>query len=303
MVIELSAVDAASPFARTLLTACNEGLGGGCVTSRPPEGSVQVVRLRWDAAQRRAHVEVIDADARETQARDLTFTEHDEPSERWRAVGLVIAAVVGEASSTDRNTLSPPASPPPAVDRLAAGERSETGAAGDRRAAWPRWHFDGGFTTGPGLDTEAWRRGGWARGSAFLFGSPVFVSLHARYTVRPGDVTVAWLSGGLAVGLAWTPRASRFGLETHADVVGLWLRASTTETATGESDRASQSGLGARLGVDGIWNVAPPLGLVLGVEGAATRAATVIRVHEQLAGKDPTFRLAVLAGLRFAPGW
>src|SRR4051794_3344930 len=102
VLVELSSVDAQSPYVGALLEACNHALhvpGGCALTSRADEPSKpQVVAIvSWDGpAHRRVHIEVGLRSTNHWRTRELSFSAQDSEGERFRTVGYGIATLVGE---------------------------------------------------------------------------------------------------------------------------------------------------------------------------------------------------------------
>ncbi|HEY6729153.1 MAG TPA: hypothetical protein VI197_34320, partial [Polyangiaceae bacterium] len=92
---------AQAPDLQQLLAACNAGAGSGaCVPSADPSADAAryLAYVSWlDEARQHALVEVGPPEAvrGSFEFRRLRFSAADQPSERWEAIGLTVATLVG----------------------------------------------------------------------------------------------------------------------------------------------------------------------------------------------------------------
>lgn len=291
--------------------------GGECRIGVEGTDSRAVVIVSWDSEHRRAHLEigVPHQGSNRWRSRDLTFGEADPEPERWKAVGLVVGTLVGEAererdSPSEASTSSgptpanapaatgTPASPAPKPATPSAAvepQRPKTGRLPDSRA--PRNWVGVEFAAGPALDDGSWRYGPGLV-AVFELDIPMFVVATARYLARPEDsrdVEARWfvLSAGAGVS---HDAGSGWRFEGTSEMVLDRMDASIT------TERFDQSGRwlpGARLGI-GVakrldrWGAAS-----LGLHATALTKGTVVTVGGEQVGRAPPLTLGISAGFRF----
>jgi hypothetical protein len=294
VVIDAPAADRASPLAPLMIDVCSHGIAEGrCVLASEGEDTDEaqaraVAILSWaDAAHRVARVEVglRLADRAQWLSRTIEFRAEDAPPERWRAVGLVIATLVGDVLHEQP---PPPAPPPPAPAPPPAPEQAAAPVAAPvaRRTHDLAW-LDLGLLLAPGLDTGTARRGGSMHVSWAPWMPPVFVTLGASFAGAPGD-------GTTGVGATWTTISagagavvSAFGqalrLDGRLEGVAQLLEASITAPAAADGSRWLGGG---RIGLDVAWMPAASFGVVASAEGSLLSGATTIDVQGSPKGRD-----------------
>ncbi len=301
VVVELPQ-DAAPREAAALIEACSRSLPErGCRLSTheadsEPRSGVALVRRR---GERTIVIELGVRRDREVRwvLRELDFRPDDPPEERWRAAGLVIGTLVGQAEAESAAASEPPpralpAPVPRAPRRRAPPERPER-----------EWKAELGIDgiMGPALERGAWRFGGGLAAGYRLGHSPALVQLDLRYAARAAD----------ARGLSLTFASAATGAGVEADVSRPLKLRSTAEVVierVGASIRAPQSGAtdsGARFAVAGrvgfglLVLPAEFIGILAGAEGSLLASPTRLRVAGEEAGQaqNPTFALSL--GVRF----
>jgi hypothetical protein len=318
VVVEMPMADRAEPLAETLLKACSEGVAQGrCIlgTEREEPDVVAVALVTWEDGRRVVTVTVGRKRAARAEwlQRKVAFKDADALKERWRAAGLVIATLVGEAqrqAAREEATSSSPAS----VDVPAPKEPTAAKAArpsalepppptreAPTKPSTPRHEIawlDAGASIQPGVAGGWFHWGGWIRAAARPTAFPFFVAIGGRYSGTPSDdrgLGLRWASGSLGIGTFF--EAVPFRFEVRADAVVQLLHARAAD-ASGATDSSQRWTGGARLGADAVWSFAPMWALVVGAEAGVASSGTVLRVGGEERGRDAAFDLGVLAGAR-----
>ncbi|CAN5598181.1 hypothetical protein BH09MYX1_BH09MYX1_41700 [soil metagenome] len=269
-----------------LLEACSHAvLKGDCVAAPAPASAIAVVT--WASDGLAAHVRVVVRSA--IREDDVRFSKSDAVIERYRALGLVVAFLAGEARQVADTTAtlahsvvdtSPRAPSVPAPPR--------------KRIFW----FDLAPLTGPALDEGSWQLGGLFRG-AWAARPWLFVEAEGRAGIRPKDsaaLATQAASGTIGGGVAW--RAGWFRAAFRVAGGLEWLRASVV-AAPDEDARSIVVGL-VRIGVEGAARLSAAVTLFVGVDvGAHLRVPVRIRSTE--IGFFPTFAPAIVLGVRVTP--
>jgi len=286
VVIEIAAADAASPHAASLVGACTEGLrnGGRCALgAAKDEPSPAVAVVAWsDEGHLSVRVEVGVKRGTEAQwlSRQVAFRTSDAEEERWRAVGLVIATLVGEVTApTPPPPPAPPAPPPPEAPPAAPPLRETPPPAPTFDARPRQWCFDLAFDLARGAETFG-ARGLSIRASRRVGASAFFVTGSLRYEAEPGAggiADLAWEWGTLGIAATIPVASTRFVVDARVEPTIGWMYASL-----GDGSASSRQLLGgAREGLALTWWITDALGLALGAEALeVTRRAIVRRVPE-----------------------
>jgi hypothetical protein len=316
VVIEIAAADENSPYAPMLVSACSEGLrtGGQCaLAATKSDASPAVAVVAWNEDGHlsvRVEVGVRRGERSEWLTRQMAFRASDAEIERWRAVGLVIATLVGEVvaapeskpaarpASTPTAPTAPP-SPPPAPQSVAAVPSSFS----------PRpqsWSLDLGFDLARGASNTLGARGGSLRASRRLGSSVWFLTSSLRYELEPSaapQVNLAW--GWATVGIDATAvvPSARLLIDMRLEPAIGWLHASL-----GGDAHASQTRLlfGAREGLAATWWLTDSIGLSIGAELQETTQRAIVRLSPEggspsaVATEQPLGWGALFA-LRFRP--
>ena len=330
--------EAPSPaMTRAMLDACSAGVRvGTCELSSDAAGEPELATavVRWSSAPARSvriDVSVPSVSGR-SHLRVLTFKDSDAPVERWRAVGLTIATLVGDALAPSTATGQASFDDPNAAARTNAAARAsnpgtEKHPAGE--VAAPRGgspeseHRDGPPTptgdehmtterplpktlwvcvsgvTGPGLEEGPFRFGARADVGFRPLTLPVFGRVAFGYTSRAEDsrgVSVQWedatLEAGLVVG------ASQLRLEPHLGAGVQNVHAHATDPATKRSDSGNELDVSFHLGFDGVFQL-DRFALVASVDGWQNHAATRIIVQNREIGTSPATSWAGGLGVRY----
>jgi hypothetical protein len=333
VVIELPAGDRGSPLASALVAACNESVADAhcaLASDAPPPDIAAAAVVSWDEDRRIANVSVVLR--RGTKAwlsRRIEFKDADAPRERFRAVGLVIATLVGEA---DRAAKQENATTPGGVPAVGAGAGeagpapAETKPASPGTAATPearvpdrvappvpaerslreRTHewvwVEGGLSLDPAIGSDWLHGGGWLHVAARPSQLPAFIRVGASYAASVEDrgLGLSWLGGSIGVG-AILPASDCVRFELHAEAVAQRVHAAIVESGTasgGAQDSGARWVGGAGVGASFVWSPAPPWALIGGFDADVFSSATAVRVRGETRGRDSAFSASILVGAR-----
>lgn len=231
------------PELQQLLAACNAGAGtGACVPSADP--SADEVRylayVSWlDEARQHALVEVGPPEAvrGSYEFRRLRFSDADQPPERWEAIGLTIATLVGAESPPQLATEASPAASPPSASAPAAAPTPAPVLA----PYVPSWRAGVGAQAGSGFRSDL------ALGLGVSFAHtppelPIFpVVVGAWRTATERGVTGHWWEAGVGLGVQVDVGPVRVALSGL--VVGQLLSATATEAGDTDSGSSTTSGV------------------------------------------------------------
>lgn len=256
----------AAPDVQTLLEACNAGAGtGACVVSADPNADAAryLAYVSWlDEAQQHALVEVGPPEAvrGSFEFRRLKFNESDQPAERWEAIGLTVATLVGaeapgvlELPPELPAVAPPPPDPhePPEMLAWRAGVSAQVGSG-----------FRTGLAAGLGVSL-----------AYELPVLPLFPVVSGSWrTATEQGITGHWWEAGVGLGAQAGLGSVRVALAGL--VVGQLLDASATEQGQSDSGSSTTTGILGALSV--AWPYRGPLGGTLGVHVLQLATATEI---------------------------
>lgn len=315
-----------------LLTACSRAAAPKeCVSSEvksaePPLG-VAIVRREGDRA--RIELGLRSAPSAEWSTRDLTFQPGDDELERYRAIGFAIGTLVAgqqgprqpgqpgqpaEPAASPRpskpeaapETLPPPL-PKPKAERTTRASSSpdeppepepEPEPPPPRRTYRSAW-LDATGSVGLGLIPGPPRVGGALRGAFELVPHSFFAVVEGGYGQRFGDdsLRVQWLSVSAGLGHPLAPDLRSFGVDVRVMATLERISVTATEGIVSESDARFKPGVTAA--IDGHWDIAPPVGLVLSAATFIDPKRTVVRSASEDVGETPSLGLSGFVGLRF----
>jgi hypothetical protein len=268
-----------------MVGACSEGLRGGGVcalAAAKNEPSPAVAIVAWDDEGHlavRVEVGLRRGDQSEWLARQVAFRESDAEVERWRAVGLIIATLVGEASSVAEARAAPPAiaEPPhePAHPPEPSPEAPKIAPPFSPRPA--RWCFDLAFDLARGTSDGLGARGGALRVSRYLGAGALFATSSLRYEAQPSaapQIDLAWGWATIGLGAALIIPGTRMLIDARVEPTLGWLRASVAHGAGAESGLL----VGLREGLAATWWLTDAIGASLGAEAYETTQRAVVRL-------------------------
>jgi hypothetical protein len=282
-----------APELRTaVIAACSDALKHRSCTSPEEHGTdapAAMVLVSWpDGTDRHVRVTLERFDLpRRPINRDTRFAEEDPIVERWRTIGLVIAALVGES------------------DGLRDGAERESPASSDalpgappRAAAW----LGLSALAGPGLDDGSVRLGGVFQG-AFAFRTfPFFVSASAGHALRPVDdagLDVRWTTFAVGGGATALLTSVDVGLRFRFELMLESLMASGAPGAVvaGGGRRLSP---GIRGVGDIVWPASGTLGMTLGFSLWSLSGGTAIQLDRRKLGSSPWLSYAGSLGIAWS---
>lgn len=257
--------------------------------------------ITWsDAEHRLAHVQLVrlGQQPQDVVTRDVEFGPEDPLEQRFRAVGLIVAAYViasGHAAPEEAETPSlapqPPADePPPVTDVPPVAPKQRRGS---------EWGLDGAALIGSDFAGERLGLGAGLRPWLRLPQLPLLVLAQGRW-MRSGDrLQSDWLSGSLGLGVRIQPRGSVVGLELRIEAVAEHVSLLAFDVATDRSEGAETWRFGGRGGFDFVVEIGESWGLFLGGDANALRPRLMVDVAGEAAGREPPVQWQGLAGVRF----
>jgi len=278
-----------------MVAACTSGvLPNRCAEASDPEAgkAEHLAYVSWlDDAEQHVLVEVGHPDKPRGHWRfqRLRFTPGDPPLDRWRAIGLTVATLVGpnepEPAPVEISQPPPPVPEPPPVALDPEPEPEPP------RPFWVavRGVVATGFDEGPpapGIDLRA----GYA-----LDVVPVFSVLSAgARTASHGSVVGSWWDFGVGVGAYAEPGGLRLSAAGLLMAQSLWA---SVESPNGNED----AGTSATLGGGVLFEVTYPsdgrVGFTLGGRGIWLRRPTVVSVAGRDSAESPQQSYAGYAGV------
>jgi hypothetical protein len=306
VVVEVAPADADPRLLHTLVEACTNAVASGhcelADSATDEESAYAVAVVSWQNAERvRVEVGVRQDSRAEWRSKRLSFRSEDDEAERWRAAGLTIGTLVGEieqtvAEQSEQPALTPGEARPPQPDS-APEVRPAPAMRPSSRNIW----LDLGFSSGPGLDSDAWRLGGFAR-AAYRPHSSLFAAISASHAIRPEDaraLRISWTTAGLGGGLALSPGHAAFGFDLRAEMLLQYVLVSATDPDDDQQGSAHAWLVGLQAGVDVSLRVARPFELLLGAQVSGLNKVVEVRLKDELAGEAARIQYALQGGARF----
>jgi len=301
VVVAVQPLDDRAAFA--IIDACNRALGETrCVLSAPagsrpaaasPTDAPRITRVRvaLSGAELERAAIAFEAGGALSPARILEFEGSDPLEERYRAIGLVIAARLFEESA-ERRGRPPPRAPPP---QPAAPQPKRLG-------------FETALFLGQGLDDGALRWGLRTRALARpLRAVPVSVLLGVRLGTSSRDadqlsLTMRWTTFSLGLQGGVPLVRDLVSLELHAEGALQLVHGSIEDRATGREDDASadRPRFGPIAGAQLAWTPLPFWSLFAGVESALTWPTLILDVRLMDVAKEDPLRFSAHLGQRLS---
>jgi hypothetical protein len=303
VVIDMGVAEPPETLVASMVEACTKAVGDGeChLVREAPQGPYRAIAiLTWDGPDKvRIEVGLRRDDGTEWRTRSLSFQSEDVELERYRSVGFVVGTLATEEVDTPppspaepppppapTSRAEPPSPPPPPPPLPAPSQRpsSSIGLVG---------------TLGGALDQGGPRYGAALRGRVG-FASWIGVAASLGASVRPRDdreLALRFLDAGL--GLAFVlQRPEPLGAELGLEAVLESFRADAE--ASGQSAAMERLMPAARLELDLVWAIAPPVEVLLGGNLLARPASTTVRVGGEKAGSTAELELGLALGARLS---
>jgi hypothetical protein len=290
-----------------LIAACSRAAAPNeCITSdtKTTDSPLGVAIVRREGDRARIEIGLRNVASAEWTTRDLVFQAGDDELERYRAIGFAIGTLVarqGEPPATEPAT--PEAEPPkpakvPPEPKPAAPLPPVTEPVRPTthhpRATW----VDLSGSVGLGLIPGPPRVGGGLRAGTDLVPRGLFAVAAVGYAERIGEpaLRARWLNIALGLGHPLSPHLRALGVDLRLmfGLERLSVTAFDDERTAG--DTRWKPGIVA--GIDGHWNVARPLSLLLSADTFIDPRRTEIRRAGQSAGETPALGLTGFLGLR-----
>jgi hypothetical protein len=292
-VVVVQGLPPAPDLRRVVLSACSEALKHRTCTSADEQDRAAPVPsatafIAWPEGEGR-HVRVtlerFDAATGRRVERDTRFGDADPVIERWRTIGLVIAALVGESDAS----------------RDAAVEMESRPSSLRGRSLAASWLGLSGFA-GPGLDDGSVRLGAAIHGAVGVRSSAVFFLGSAGHALRPVDdrsLDVGWTTFAFGAGARAHIPSADLELRVRVELLLEHLLASSVSrnAVSGGGGRWSP---GLRCGGDVLWPASGPLGVTLGFSAWSLSGGTAIQLDQQKLSSSRWFSYAGLLGAEWS---
>jgi len=296
--VALKKKDVPAEYAPAMVTACSQALPEGvcALASATPESAQPdaVALVLWQG-ERFLEVTVrVGRHGSQWVARRLSFAEGDSLTDRFTAVGLTVATLVGEgkpgaqpapltASATTKHAAAPASSGRPAPASVPGTRRLQLSVdlAGLLSSGW-----QGGD----------WQRGVWAAARVGLWQSPFVAQVSGSYGVSNGPE----LAGVGSLHSQWFSAGAGLGAETTLPLLS--LRASALlellvrrVTADVQGAHGGDTELPVRVHLLAAWPARSPIAAILG--GAWRVPLGKNDNGDALHARQPLLEVEVLAGL------
>jgi hypothetical protein len=274
-----------------VLSACSDALKHrSCVAhdeqDQADPAPAAAALIAWpDGTDRHVHVTLdrFDASTSRRIERDTRFANEDPIVERWRTIGLVIAALVGESDA-----------PRDGAETDRAAWSSFSAAPASRAVAWVGLSA----LVGPGLDDGSMRFGGALHGAVALRSSPIFLLASVSHALRPvgeGTVDVRWTTFAVGSGARALVPSVNLALRARFEILLEYLRATGASggAVSGGGNRLSP---GIRAGGEMVWPSSGPLAMALGFSVWSLPGGTAIQLDQQKLGSSQWLSYAGFLG-------
>lgn len=279
---------------------CNQALGEErCASAESETQTEWVATITWsDAEYRHAHVQLVrhGQEPAEEVTRDVEFGPEDPLEQRFRAVGLIVAAYVIASGHTtpEEPEAPPPPAPEPTDDRPLFVPSEPTDPP--RRGTWG---LDGAVLIGRDLAGERFGLGGMLRPWWRPAGLPLIALAQGRWVHGKDRLQTDWLSGSVGLGVRLQPLRPRVGLELRIEGVTQRVLLAASDSETQRVERAETWRFGGRGGVDFVVELVDSCSVFVGGDVSALRPRLVVDVAGEAVGREPPLVWEGLAGIRF----
>jgi hypothetical protein len=290
--IDVMPADAPAEYAPAMVTACSQGLPEGkCALARETSESTQaeaVALVLWQGDQFLQVTVRVGRHGSEWVTRNLAFTERDALLDRWTAVGLTVATLVGEGKAVvaapettpvvaahnanpepkpARETVPPVLAPSgpsrPSGPNAPSAPSTPPGPAAARTPF--AFSVALGGLAGPAWQAGDWQRGVWLSATVGQRSRPWMVEGFASYAHSNGPTLGSsgalqsrWLSAGVGLGAAGAIRALNLRFGAALELLFRHISADLGAAHAGDDE------LPVRVRLLGAWPARGALGVVFG---------------------------------------
>jgi hypothetical protein len=303
VVIDMGVAEPAEALVASMVEACTKAVGDGechLVREAPQVPYRAIAILTWDGPDKvRIEVGLRRDDGTEWRTRSLSFQTGDVELERYRSVGFVVGTLA--TKEEEAPPPPPPAKPPPppAPTQRVAPPPPPPPPPPRARLVRPSSSIGLVATMGGALDQGGSRYGAAVRGR-LGFVSWIGVAASVGGSVRPRDdreLALRFLDAGLGLSFV-LQRPEPIGAELDLEAVLESFRADAE--ASGQSAAMERLMPAARLELDVVWAVAPPVEVLLGGNLLVRPASTSVRVGGEDAGSTGELELGLALGARLS---
>ena len=313
LVGDVVAIDAepADPQLETIaIESCSGALGSGSCRSdgdraEPADWFARVIWSEPEHLRARIEIRRRARDAPPSSVRTVEFSAADEPAQRERAVGLIIAAFVLEHARAEGTETA--AEPATAAAQPAPERRPEIEIAPDPepRAHAPVWGVDVALLAAPGFDRGSPRLGAVLRGLFRPFDPPLAIVLGIRAARRwdDEDPSVLWLGATAGLALHVQTPARPLAVEARAELQLQRVQVEAEDPVSRAHDSGGASRLGGQLGLEAhvaLGNGSGGVSLFAGGEITALFPSVYLEVGGLETGVERNLGWGALVGLRVA---
>lgn len=295
--IDVMPADVPAEFAPVMVMACSQALpeGACALASATPESAQPdaVALVLWQGDRFLEVTVRVGRHGSQWLARRLTFAEGDSLTDRFTAVGLTVATLVGEGKPSGKRGAAASAAAPHAASPVAPQQPPARTPTSDRR--W-QLSFDLAGLLSSGWQGGEWQRGAWAAARLGLGQSPFVAEASGSYAVSNGpdlagigSLHSQWFSAGIGLGAETT--LPILNLRTSA-LLELLIRRVTADV---QGSHGGDTELPVRVRALGAWPARSPVAVLLG--GALRLPLGRSDGGEGVRARQPLLELEVLAGV------
>lgn len=303
IVVEVYAPQPRPQELAVLIAACSRAAAPNeCITSdvKSTETSLGVAIVRRDRDRARIELGLRGAPNAEWSTRDLVFQPGDDELERYRAIGFAIGTLAARQVEplSPAPAAKPEPEPPPPVEKPAVvGIARPEAKVAPRRGGRSTW-LDVSGRFGLGLVPGPPRAGGALRAASELLRHGLFAAVEGGYAERLSGpaLRVRWVTLGAGLGHPLTPELPSLGVDARLLVAVEHLSATAIEGERSATDSRWKPGV--LVEVDGHWELASPVALLVGVSTFIDPAPTAVRSGGAAVGESPVVGLSGFVGVR-----
>jgi hypothetical protein len=301
IVVEVYAPQPRPPELAVLIAACSRAAAPNeCVTSdvKSTEPTLGVAIVRRDRERARIELGLRGAPNAEWSTRDLVFQPGDDELERYRAIGFAIGTLAArQAESEPAAPVVKAEPPPPVVKPAVVGVARPEPPIAPRRGERRTW-LDVSGRVGLGLVPGPPRAGAALRAASELLPHGLFAAVEGGYAERVSGpaLRVRWVTLGAGLGHSLTPELPSLGVDARLMVAVERLSATAVEGERSATDSRWKPGVLVEL--DGHWELASPVALLVGASTFIDPKPTAVRSGGAAEGESPLVGLSGFVGVR-----